>query len=1070
MRRWMGWAAAGLLVLGGCDDGDGGPHPHVDAAPQDAATQDAMGPDAADPDLGVRDAAPPADAAPADASADADAPDAAPVVFVPETPDQEALYGVPESLRRHLPGLEAPVHVVRTEADVPHIYAANRRDMARVHGFIVAQDRFWMMDLARRLALGRLSELVGDILIETDITSRATGLHVTAQRLLDALDADRRAELDAFAEGINAYVTAAKAGELPPPSELMVAAPLLGARQAHELMEPFTTLDVMGFAAVVMEQSTCARSELDRTAALLDTFGAYAPDAPFAAQREQALRDDIFYRLEPLANVFTVGGPAEKASRPVGGFTFDDPPPVRLPHDLLRRVADRVNRWREQATDVSGSNAWAVAGAHTADGATLLAGDGHLPLAVPPYFHQAGLDTGVLGGDPWHARGNFIAGLPALGVGTNGAVAWSFTCFYSDTIDYFAEEVRLGEDGRPDASMFGGEWRPLEVNEEVYQTRQVLLLESPGGPITQPLFVTFDGRRLLSIEGHPPADGEVGINLGDGPVVPGDEDGDGIVSAVSVDATYLDIGDAIGAYYALAEATDLDQFQATQRKLGVFGSHFVAADRGGRIMATGYHGSPCRADRPRTEDGRRFAPGADPQVVADGTTYGGFELRYAADGTVDESAPDSPACMVPYADFPRTVDPPEGYVVSANNDPSGLSRDGSLADDPIYIGGPWAIGLRAARIDALVAEVTAAGTATIADMARIQADTRSATGLLWGPALSQAIARGRDLQAVDELLEGADARIAALYAANQARFDAVATRIDAWVAADAPTPSGVETFYDQPAEGDAAMAVATMIFNSWLGHMVEWTLGDEPRTPGDRLTDDRTEGRTLDNLLAGRGPGNPRNLTSWDPDTEESVFFDVLGTEEIEDSDEVILLALADALDFLAGPPAEDGEGGFGTDDMDAWLWGLRHTVRFESILAPFVGDIGGFGALLTRFGITPDNLPLTEGPLPQGDPRRDLIGFPRPGDQYSVDNADPGLRPRNFEYRDGPVKRLVIALHPDGRVEGQNIVPGGQSGLTSSPHFTDQVALWLGNEALPLRFHLDQVVEGAVGREVYLP
>ena len=68
------------------------------------------------------------------------------------------------------------------------------------------------------------------------------------------------------------------------------------------------------------------------------------------------------------------------------------------------------------------------------------------------------------------------------------------------------------------------------------------------------------------------------------------------------------------------------------------------------------------------------------------------------------------------------------------------------------------------------------------------------------------------------------------------------------------------------------------------------------------------------------------------------------------------------------------------------------------------------------------------------------------------------------------PVKRLVIALHPDGRVEGQNIIPGGQSGLTTSPHFTDQVALWLGNEALPLRFHLDQVVDGAVGREVYLP
>ena len=65
---------------------------------------------------------------------------------------------------------------------------------------------------------------------------------------------------------------------------------------------------------------------------------------------------------------------------------------------------------------------------------------------------------------------------------------------------------------------------------------------------------------------------------------------------------------------------------------------------------------------------------------------------------------------------------------------------------------------------------------------------------------------------------------------------------------------------------------------------------------------------------------------------------------------------------------------------------------------------------------------------------------------------------------------RMVIALHPDGRVAGQNIIPGGQSGLTDSPHFADQAALWLGNEALPLRFHLDEVVEGAIGREVYTP
>lgn len=154
---------------------------------------------------------------------------------------------------------------------------------------------------------------------------------------------------------------------------------------------------------------------------------------------------------------------------------------------------------------------------------------------------------------------------------------------------------------------------------------------------------------------------------------------------------------------------------------------------------------------------------------------------------------------------------------------------------------------------------------------------------------------------------------------------------------------------------------------------------------------------------------------------------------------------------------------------MDAWIWGLRHTVRFESILAPFVGDIGSFNLLISRFAITTDTLPLAEG-LVADDPRKGLVGFPRPGDNDSVDAADNGYRPTRFEYRNGPVKRMVIALHPDGRVEGQNILPGGQSGLTTSEHFADQARLWLGNQTWPLRFHLAEIVDGAEGREVYVP
>jgi penicillin amidase len=191
-----------------------------------------------------------------------------------------------------------------------------------------------------------------------------------------------------------------------------------------------------------------------------------------------------------------------------------------------------------------------------------------------------------------------------------------------------------------------------------------------------------------------------------------------------------------------------------------------------------------------------------------------------------------------------------------------------------------------------------------------------------------------------------------------------------------------------------------------------------------------------------------------------------LGTDEVESSDELMLVALVDALAFLRSEPTGPGEGGFGTDVMDDWLWGLRHWVRFESVLAELVGDDPTFSVFTDPFTLSPARLPLASG-LEIGDPRRNLPGFPRPGDQLAVDAANPGTSARHFDYGSGPVFRMVVALSPDGP-EGYNILPGGQSGLKDSPFFDDQAKLWLGNKTQPMRFTLDEVMEGAIGRETF--
>jgi penicillin amidase len=111
----------------------------------------------------------------------------------------------------------------------------------------------------------------------------------------------------------------------------------------------------------------------------------------------------------------------------------------------------------------------------------------------------------------------------------------------------------------------------------------------------------------------------------------------------------------------------------------------------------------------------------------------------------------------------------------------------------------------------------------------------------------------------------------------------------------------------------------------------------------------------------------------------------------------------------------------------------------------------------------------LLDGGVPKDDPRHDLKWFPRDGDQFSVDAANPGFSGTKFSYGSGPVMRMVVSLKGD-EVKGQNIIPGGQSALTDSPFFADQARLWLANKTLPMRFSPTDVAAGAVSREVYRP
>ena len=116
--------------------------------------------------------------------------------------------------RLTVPGLRGPVEVLRDGFGVPHIYADTTEDLFMAQGFVQAQDRFYEMDFRRHLSAGRLSELYGQSQLETDAYVRTLGWRRVAEQEVKLLAPSTRRALDAYADGVNAYVSGRTTSEL----------------------------------------------------------------------------------------------------------------------------------------------------------------------------------------------------------------------------------------------------------------------------------------------------------------------------------------------------------------------------------------------------------------------------------------------------------------------------------------------------------------------------------------------------------------------------------------------------------------------------------------------------------------------------------------------------------------------------------------------------------------------------------------------------------------------------------------------------------------------------------------
>ncbi len=308
---------------------------------------------------------------------------------------------------RTLPGLSAPVRVERDAQGVPRITGKSRLDLSRALGFVHGQERYFQMDLLRRRAAGEIAELVGPAALKLDRTVRVHRFRSVAERVFARAPADERSSIQAYGEGVNAGLAALGA----PPFEY------LALRTDPQPWRPEDTI-LAELAMFVTLQGGLPERE-----SLLGVMHDVLPPALFAFLAPSGTEWDA-----PLVG---------------GAFAV---PPVPGPDvlDLRRAVppkataqgptAERAAALEPDPDLVLGSNNWAVAGAHTASGAPLLADDMHLQITVPNIWYRAVLAWRE-GAEERQVVGVTLPGTPVTIVGTNAHVAWGFTNSEGDWAD-----------------------------------------------------------------------------------------------------------------------------------------------------------------------------------------------------------------------------------------------------------------------------------------------------------------------------------------------------------------------------------------------------------------------------------------------------------------------------------------------------------------------------------------------------------------------------------------------------------------------------------------------------------
>ena len=931
------------------------------------------------------------------------------------------------------PGLENPVRVIRDVDGIPHIFGKSEHDVVFVQGYLHAQDRFFQMDVSRRQGSGTLAELLGAPALASDVQLRTFGLRRAAEGSLAALSPETFAGLQAYADGVNFFLTTQP---LPPeysvleitqaqawtPLDSVVVGKLIAFGLSFDL-------DIGNTEALLSYQLAGGALGFDGSALFFEDLYRTQPFDP-AATIPDSLAAAVPSKTKPAKHAEKAQMPASIGRRSAvtrAPASQLDQATKELVEDYIERVEDvpllkNALKSRDKPT---GSNEWAVAPSRSASGKALLANDPHLALNTPATWYQNHLRARAAGID---VVGSSFPGVPYVVLGQNRRITWGATVNPMDVTDTFQEQV-VPDMSSPSglSTLYQGSPEPLIPIPEAF-SYNVIGDGVPDNTELAPPNGTVGGVFI------PPAT-LIAPRRNNGPIINIDM-ATGV--ALSVQYTGFSPTREFDAFRSFNFAKNLKDFTDGLQFFDFGSQNFSYMDVRGNIA---YFTS---AEMPVREDLQAgFINGLPPYLVRNG--QGGNEWLRVQNPQPHQAVPYE---ILPFDEMPKLINPVSGYFINANNDPTGNTRDNNAFNEMrpgggiFYLNPGYAIGTRAGRITQAFEERLAAGNLSVKDMQEIQADVILLDAQVFTPLILQAFENANS--------KAANPLLAAL--AADPRVAEAVKRLHRW---DYSTPTGVEEGYDAsdknghrnaPSTEEVEHSIAATIYSVWRGRMIANTIDQVvdaiglPRPPNSLAM---TALRNLFDQYDAQFGFGASGLN----------FFNVPGVDDpMARRDILILKSVQDALDLLAGTQFADAFGG--STDQNDYRWGRLHRIVLDHPLGP------------------PFDTPPAGGAVPASFP--DLAGLSVDGGFGVVDASSHSARAdssNDFMFGSGPSRRYVgeASRSPRG-ISGNTVLPGGESGVLGSPLYANILGRWLTNDYYDIRQRVKDVKQSAASKQMFVP